>query len=381
MRALAGRVDVDTNNLGVSGIVTSDHTYVHVGVVGDGGPQPYGGLLSATEADTSKTLPATYDRMLFGKALLLGQSRRVSKDESSDESDSGRLEPASRIRAVRFGGVEMATWYTAPYPEEYSRQRVLHICEFCLKFMNSAFVAWRHQLKCPYRHPPGDEIYRKGALSVFEVDGRKNPMYCQNLCLLAKLFLGSKTLHYDVEPFLFYILTEVDAAGCHFVGYFSKEKRNASRYNVSCILTLPVHQRKGYGHFLIDFSYLLTRAENKTGTPEKPLSDLGLLSYRNYWKLVLCAQLQDPPSNPLTIDALSAATGLTSDDVVYGLEAMDALVRDQRTRRYAIKVDRAAIAAELDRWDRRGYVRLDPSCLVWTPLVLGRSGGINSLSA
>lgn len=30
------------------------------------------------------------------------------------------------------------------------------------------------QLKCKARHPPGDEIYREGEVSVFEVDGRKN---------------------------------------------------------------------------------------------------------------------------------------------------------------------------------------------------------------
>ena len=35
-------------------------------------------------------------------------------------------------------------------------------------------------------------------------------MYCQNLCLLAKLFLDHKTLYFDVEPFLFYVLTERD---------------------------------------------------------------------------------------------------------------------------------------------------------------------------
>ena len=52
------------------------------------------------------------------------------------------------------------------------------------------------------RHPPGDEIYRKNNISVFEVDGHKNKMYCQNLCFLAKLFLDHKTLYYDVDPFL-----------------------------------------------------------------------------------------------------------------------------------------------------------------------------------
>lgn len=47
-------------------------------------------------------------------------------------------------------------------------------------------------------------------------------IYCQNLCLLAKLFLDHKTLYYDVEPFLFYVMTEADNQGCHMVGYFSK---------------------------------------------------------------------------------------------------------------------------------------------------------------
>eukprot|EP00057_Strongylocentrotus_purpuratus_P027205 XP_011681679.1 PREDICTED: uncharacterized protein LOC105446458 [Strongylocentrotus purpuratus] len=47
-------------------------------------------------------------------------------------------------------------------------------------------------------------------------------IYCQNLCLLAKLFLDHKTLYYDVEPFLFYIMTENDSSGCHILGYFSK---------------------------------------------------------------------------------------------------------------------------------------------------------------
>ena len=47
-------------------------------------------------------------------------------------------------------------------------------------------------------------------------------IYCQNVCMLAKLFLDSKTLFYDVEPFLFYVLTVHDSTGEHFIGYFSK---------------------------------------------------------------------------------------------------------------------------------------------------------------
>ena len=66
----------------------------------------------------------------------------------------------------------------------------------------------------------------------------------QNLCLLSKLFLDHKTLYYDVDPFLFYVLCEKDAAGYHIVGYFSKEKASAEGNNLACILTLPPYQRK-----------------------------------------------------------------------------------------------------------------------------------------
>lgn len=46
--------------------------------------------------------------------------------------------------------------------------------------------------------------------------------YSQNLCLLAKCFLDHKTLYYDTDPFLFYVMTEYDSKGFHIVGYFSK---------------------------------------------------------------------------------------------------------------------------------------------------------------
>ncbi len=50
-------------------------------------------------------------------------------------------------------------------------------------------------------------------MSVFEVDGFEERLYCQNLCYIAKLFLDHKTLYFDVDPFLFYVLCEVDERG------------------------------------------------------------------------------------------------------------------------------------------------------------------------
>ncbi|EER23555.1 MOZ/SAS family protein [Coccidioides posadasii C735 delta SOWgp] len=341
--------------------------------------KPYGGILADADADTSKTVPQQSDRDKFEVARQKAEEEWRQKILAAEQSGEGSPQasqklsgPPSKMKCINFGGFEIETWYAAPYPEEYSRNRVLYICEFCLKYMNSDFVAWRHKLKCPVKHPPGDEIYRDGTISVFEVDGRKNPVYCQNLCLLAKLFLGSKTLYYDVEPFLFYVMTEYDELGFHFVGYFSKEKRPSSSNNVSCILTLPIHQRKGYGNLLIDFSYLLTRIERKVGSPEKPLSDMGLVSYRNYWHLVLSYQLRDQRT-PTSIGELSERTGMTPDDVVSGLEGLRALVRDPVTKTYALRLNYTYFEEVIQNWEKKGYVQLNPDALVWTPYVMGRS--------
>ncbi|OKL60091.1 hypothetical protein UA08_04716 [Talaromyces atroroseus] len=341
--------------------------------------KPYGGILSEADADTSRTLPTQADREKFESARRKAEEdwqRKVMESEPIGEVNHRASQkvsgPPSKIKWINFGGYEIETWYAAPYPEEYSRNKVLYICEFCLKYMNSDFVAWRHKLKCPAKHPPGDEIYRDGSVSIYEVDGRKNPVYCQNLCLLAKLFLGSKTLYYDVEPFLFYVMTEFDELGCHFVGYFSKEKRPSSSNNVSCILTLPIHQRKGYGNLLIDFSYLLTRVEKKTGSPEKPLSDMGLVSYRNYWRLVLSYQLRNQKT-PVSIAELSDRTGITADDIVSGLEGLRALVRDPVTKTYALRLNYPYFEEYIQNWEAKGYVKLNPNALVWTPYIMGRS--------
>ena len=353
--------------------------------------KPYGGILTEEQADTTKTLPTKDDRRRFDEAkqkaeeewrnrLLAMQAEAEPHPVRKSKKSSG---PASQIERIEFGGWEIDTWYAAPYPEEYSRNSVLYICEFCLKYMNSDYVAWRHKLKCPAKHPPGDEIYRHGSISFFEVDGRKNPVYCQNLCLLAKLFLGSKTLYYDVEPFLFYVLCEYDDLGYHFVGYFSKEKRASSQNNVSCILTLPIHQRKGYGNLLIDFSYLLTRVEEKTGSPEKPLSDMGLVSYRNYWRLVISKYLADilpedkTQKKGMSIRKISDDTGMVPDDVISALEGLRCLVRDPVTGLYAFRVDLAYCRQYVEKWEAKKYVSLNPTALTWTPYVMGRSNATN----
>lgn len=303
---------------------------------------------------------------------------------------------SSSIEYIIIRNSKIKTWYTTPYPEEFNRNRLLFICEYCLKYMSSNFVFHRHKIKCVDRHPPGNEIYRDGRLSVWEVDGRENLLYCQNLCLLSKLFLNSKTLYYDVEPFLFYILTEREiqdigdgkySSAFHFVGYFSKEKFNSTNYNLSCILTLPIYQRKGYGNFLMDFSYLLSRREFKLGTPEKPLSDLGLLAYRNYWK-VKCAEILlqirnkiTSNSSPIfiTLDDISNLTGMIPTDVVFGLEQLHVLYKTYDDK-FSIRITSWKVFENLvEGWKSKGYQQLNPAKLIWKPLIYGPSCGVNAM--
>ena len=125
--------------------------------------------------------------------------------------------------------------------------------------------------------------------------------------------LDHKTLYYDVDPFMFYCMCVRDEYGAHLIGYFSKEKESAEAYNVACILTLPQYQRLGYGKLLIAFSYELSKKEGKLGSPEKPLSDLGLLSYRAYWTETLINILV-VMGEDVNLDELAAMTAMTTND-------------------------------------------------------------------
>jgi len=91
--------------------------------------------------------------------------------------------------------------------------------------------------------------------------------------------------------------------------------------------------------FVVVTGYLLTRLEGTTGSPERPLSDLGLVSYRSYWRdVILDHMIQLKEGNSLSVKGvwwchcwscdvtwsleLSKQSGVSTDDLVSTMQRL-----------------------------------------------------------
>jgi len=300
----------------------------------------------------------------------------LDEHEGMDEAALKEHEEVTKIKNVamlELGQYQMDTWYFSPLPKEMFRDGnlidVLYVDEFTLNFFTRKSELLRFQAKTlpkNRRHPPGNEIYRCGNLSMFEVDGFEERQYCQNLCYIAKLFLDHKTLYFDVDPFLFYVLCEVDERGYHPVGYYSKEKYSDVGYNLACILTFPSHQRKGYGRFLIAFSYELSKKEEKVGSPEKPMSDLGQQAYIPYWTSTIVDFLlnKSDECKSMSIMDIAKKTSIMAEDIIYALNTLGILKFVNGV--YFISAEKKLLE-DLAKKHPVKEPRVDPSKLHWTP--------------
>ncbi|CAJ0948779.1 unnamed protein product, partial [Mesorhabditis belari] len=255
-------------------------------------------------------------------------------------------------------------YQSTAYSDEIQKAPNIYVCIYCLMAMADVADYRIHADYCEVYHPPGNEIYRDGNVSFFEVDGQFEQGYCRRLCKLAKLFLSSKKLYHDVQDFWFYILTETTEHGCEIVGYFSKEKKPSKDYNLSCLLALPYAQKKGYGRFIIDMSYEISRIERRIGGPEHPLSDLGLKTYIGYWRASILAYLRSLQSGitQISLADMSLATRIKVDEIVAQL-LRDRLIVHQDGQYYVRHGERALrfpLCAS-----RRRTVRKE--LLVWEP--------------
>jgi len=352
----------------------------------DGDASNEAGLSSGTSAVTAGTSKATSSS--GASAVVVAEEHTavdvvttltaqvLDEHEGMDEAALKEHEEVTKVKNVamlELGQYQMDTWYFSPLPKEMFRDGglidVLYVDEFSLNFFTRKSELLRFQAKeLPKnrRHPPGNEIYRCGNLSMFEVDGFEERQYCQNLCYIAKLFLDHKTLYFDVDPFLFYVLCEVDERGYHPVGYYSKEKYSDVGYNLACILTFPSHQRKGYGRFLIAFSYELSKKEEKVGSPEKPMSDLGQQAYIPYWTSTIVDFLlnESNESKSMSIMDIAKKTSIMAEDIIYALNTLGILKFVNGV--YFISAERKLLV-DLAKKHPVKEPRVDPSKLHWTP--------------
>uniref|UniRef100_B3P5T0 Histone acetyltransferase n=2 Tax=Drosophila erecta TaxID=7220 RepID=B3P5T0_DROER len=283
------------------------------------------------DKSNSSQLQETSDTKIQKVQHSPDQEEISKKDESKVQDDPvegiqehGSIsENINIIRKLQFGRYEIETTFSSAYPEMDDKVPNIYVCEFCLKYMYLRTSYSYHLSDCKIRRPPGSLVYRKDDIHIYEVDGNKELLYCQFLCLMSKLFLENKETLYTPNLFLFYILCLKDKDGEHLVGYFSREKKSTPNINLNCIVVLPPYMRRGYGKLLIDLSYEISRKEGVIGGPKKPLSEVARLCYLSYWGHNLLELLRRHSSPALiAIEQLSETTGFLKKDIMLTLKFM-----------------------------------------------------------
>ncbi|NXF26767.1 KAT7 acetyltransferase, partial [Rhodinocichla rosea] len=299
-----------------------------------------------------ENLTSEYDLELFRRAQA-----RASEDLEKLRLQGQITEGSNMIKTIAFGRYELDTWYHSPYPEEYARLGRLYMCEFCLKYMKSQTILRRHMVRAGAR-PAGEAAVGSGMAQS-----------CWGGCCGVKEWLspaGEAAVGSGNSSGLLGMLLNKNSEFPSLCSSF-QEKNSFLNYNVSCILTMPQYMRQGYGKMLIDFSYLLSKVEEKVGSPERPLSDLGLISYRSYWKEVLLRYLHNFQGKEISIKEISQETAVNPVDIVSTLQALQ-MLKYWKGKHLVLKRQDL-----IDEWIAKEAKRsnsnktMDPSCLKWTP--------------
>lgn len=268
------------------------------------------------------------------------------------------------INKIIYGTTEINTWYFSPYPKQFY-QDTIYICDHCASYFLTKEDLEQHIQENSEINPPGKEIYRKDNISIFEISGFSNKFTCQSLALLCKLFLYQKTIIYDIEGFIFYVLCEADETGAHIAAFFSRERESYAGNILSCIVTLPPYQKKGYGTQLISLAYEIARRSKRCGPPEHPLSHLGRLAFIRYWSNIMVITLYENKGKINDIKDIVVRTGIDMRDVIEALKSLNLIVsQDEET---FVVPDWNTIEKSYTLIKQKGFDIIDTKMLIWDP--------------
>merc|ERR1712088_266968 len=124
----------------------------------------------------------------------------------------------------------------------------------------------------------------------------------------------------------------------------------------------------GYGRLLIDFTWVLSKVEKQPGTPEKPLSDLGRVSYHSYWKSVVLEYLATVRGRGhVTIQQLSAETALHPHDIALAFMLLGFIKRTSDMNKFLLAIEWSEVDAHMAKVKTSLRIDMDPDALRWTP--------------
>lgn len=105
--------------------------------------------------------------------------------------------------------------------------------------------------------------------------------------------------------------------------------------------------------------------EGTSGSPEKPLSDLGKLSYRSFWSYSLLTILKD--NGTCSIQELSKLTGFSKTDIMETLSSLGLIKYWRGENIVCVTPKQVEDLLRTIEPKRRQQIEINEKCLVWTP--------------
>jgi len=108
----------------------------------------------------------------------------------------------------------------------------------------------------------------------------------------------------------------------------------------------------------------------QVGSPERPLSDLGAVSYRSYWGSELLRILRDVPTDNISIIELATQTSIRPHDIITTLRHMGLITQLKNTT--VINISKAMLQEHTrkEASKKKNRILIDFSRLHWTPLLV-----------